>query len=258
VEAVRRWDARRRSPSARAVRNAGPPTRWLVIASVLSLIPVVLLFAAGVDNVAALFAMPFLAFVIVGRLDRDGWRLRLAMAELAIRQRARWTWGTLPVDPVSAESWLAAHPDAPPDARASVLATAGRYDDARALLAAAKAEAPVDVVRLARLRVAFAAEDAGDPSIADALETLDRVPELGDLPPDERRYQRLSLAWSIAWLRIRSGAAWRDELAAVVRAFAPFRVPMRVRLFLLIQQYALAISYGLALAIVGTITLLIG
>jgi hypothetical protein len=258
VEAVRRWNARRRSPSARAVRDAGPPTWWLVVAAVLSLIPVVLLFTAGVDNIAALLAMPFLAFVIVGRLDRNGWRLRLAMAELAVRQRARWTWGTLPIDPKSAESWLAAHPDAPPDARSSVLATAGRDDDARAVLAAAKAEAPIDVVRLARLRIAFAAEGAGGSSIADALDMLDRVPELSDLSADERRYQRLSLAWSIAWLRIRSGEAWRDELAAAVRAFAPFRVPMRVRLFLVIQQYALAISYGLALAIVGAITLLVG
>jgi hypothetical protein len=250
VEAVRRWNTRRRSPSARALRDAGPPTRWLVIAAVLSLIPIVLLFAAGVGDITALFALPFLAFVLVGRLDRDGWRIRLAMAELAIHQRAHWTWGRLPADPVSAASWLAAHPDAPPEVRASVMATAGRYDDARALVAAATAETPVGVVRLARLRIAFAAEDAGDHSIANALEILDATPELGDLPPGERRYQRLSLAWSMAWLRIRSREAWRGELAAAIRAFAPFRVPMRVRLFLVVQHYALAISYAVALALV--------
>jgi hypothetical protein len=253
VEAVRRWNARRRSPSARALRDAGPPIRWLLIAAVLSAIPIVLLYAAGVDDIAPLLALPFLAFALVGWLDRDGWRTRLAMAELAIRQRAQWTWGKLPVDPASAESWLAANPDAPPEARASVMATAGRYEDARALVADGRAEAPVGVVRLARLRIAFAAEDAGDQSIAHALEILDRTPELGDLPPDERRYQRLSLAWSMAWLRVRSGEPWRDELAAAIRALAPFRVPMRVRLFLVIQHYALAITYALALAIVVVI-----
>jgi hypothetical protein len=250
VQAVRRWNTRRRSPSARALRDAGPPIRWLMIAAVVSLVPTVLLFAAGVENIGALFALPFLAFAVAGRLDRNGWRIRLAMAELAIHQRAHWTWGTLPADPVSAESWLAAHPDAPPEARASVMAMAGRYDEARALVAAAKAETPVGVVRLARLRIAFAAEEAGDHSIANALKILDALPELGDLPPGERRYQRLSLAWSVAWLQLRSREAWRDELAAAIRAFAPFRVPMRVRLFLVIQHYALAISYALALAVV--------
>ena len=258
MEAVRRWNARRRSPSARAVRDAGPPTSWLVIAAVLSLVPIVVLFAAGVDNAAALFSMPFLAFAIAARLDRDGWRLRLALAELAIRQRATWTWGKLPIDPVSAEAWLAAQPDAPPEVRASVMATAGRFEDARALVGAAKAASPIEAVRLARLGIAFAAEDGEDHSIADALESLDRTPEMGDLPPAERRYQRLSLAWSIAWFRIRSGRAWRDELAAAIRSFGPFRVPMRVRMFLVIQHYALAIAYGLALAIVGAISMVIG
>jgi hypothetical protein len=236
------------------MRNAGPPTRWLAIAAVLSAIPIVLLYLVGVDDVTPLLALPFLAFALVGRLDRDGWRIRLAMAELALRQRAHWTWGKLPVDPISAESWLAVHPDAPPEARASVMATAGRYADARALVAAAKAETPVGAVRLARLRTAFAAEDAGDHSIANALEILDRTPELRELPPAEQRYQRLSLAWSMAWLRIRSGDAWRAELAAAIRAFAPFRVPMRVRLFLVIQQYALAIAYVVAVAVVLLIT----
>jgi hypothetical protein len=254
VEAVRRWNARRRTPSARAMRDAGPPIQWLAIAAVLSVVPIVLFFAAGVEDVTPLLALPFLAFALVGRLDRDGWRIRLAMAELAIRQRAHWTWGTLPVDPVSTEAWLAAYPNAPPEARASVMATAGRYGDARALVAAAKADAPVGVVRLARLRIAFAAEDAGDHSIANALEVFDGTPELRELPPAEQRYQRLSLAWSMAWLRVRSGDAWRDELAAAVRAFAPFRVPMRVRVFLVIQQYALAIAYAVAVAVVLFIT----
>jgi hypothetical protein len=255
VEAVRRWYARRRSPSIRALREAGPPTWWLVAAALLSLIPVVWLFAAGVNNLLVFFAMPFLAFVVVGALDRDGWRDRMAMAEVAIRQRERWTWGTLPIDPIEAEAWLTAHPEAPPEVRATVMATAGRHGEARTLLAAATADSPLGAVRIARLRILFAAENAGDHSIDDALEALDRTPELAELPADERRYQRLSLAWSIAWLRIRARERWRIELGAVVREFAPFQVPLRYRLFHAVQHYALAISYVLALAIVAAIGL---
>jgi hypothetical protein len=88
--AVRRWYARRRSPSIRALREAGPPTWWLLAAAPLSLIPVVVLFAAGVNNLAVFLAMPVIAFVLVGLLDRKGWRIRMAMTEVAVRQRERW------------------------------------------------------------------------------------------------------------------------------------------------------------------------
>jgi hypothetical protein len=248
VNAVQRFKVRYRSPSFRALRDAGPPTSWLVVSAVLCLVPIALLYIAGVDNVGALLAVPFLVFVLVAWLDRPGWRIRMALSEVASQQRRRWTWGTLPVDPATAETWLATHPGAPPEVRASVMTTAGRNVDARALLEASIREAPADAVRYARLRILFAAEDAADHSIADALARLDSTPGFDDLPADERRYQRLSLAWSMAWLRIRSGDPWRHELASVLRPFAPFRSPGRYRLYHLIQQYALAIAYLLALA----------
>src|SRR5262245_23780639 len=121
MDAVRRWNVRRRSPSFRALRNAGPPTSWLVVAGILSLAAITLLFIAGIDDIALLLVLPFLAFVLASWLDRDGWRIRMALAEVAMQQRARWRWGSLPVDAYSAERWLSEHLEAPPEVRASVL-----------------------------------------------------------------------------------------------------------------------------------------
>ena len=249
--AFRRWNARRRSPSIRAIREAGPPTWWLVIAAPLSLIPVVVLFAAGVNNLAVFLVMPFLAFVLVGLLDRDGWRIRMAMTEVALRQRERWRWGTLPIDPISAEAWLSANADAPPVARAAVLATAGRHEEARALVEASTADTPLDAANLARLRILFAAEARGDHSIAEAIDALAAAPEMANVPAEEGRHQRLAMAWSLAWLRIRAGEPWRDDFAAVIRPLAPFRVRRRYQVFHIVQQYALAFAYAAAILIVG-------
>ena len=248
MSAVQRFKVRYRSPSFRALRDAGPPTSWLAVSAVCCFIPIAVLYIAGVDNVAALLAVPFLVFAIVARLDRDGWRIRMALAEIAYQQRRRWRWGTLPVEPMTAGAWLSAYPDAPPEVRASVMTTAGRDAEARAVLQASNAEPPADAVRFARMRILFAAEDAGDHSIADAVAALDRAPGFGALPPEERRYQRLTLAWSMAWLRIRSSEPWRHELATVLRPLAPFRAPRRYRLLHILQQYALAIAYLVALA----------
>jgi hypothetical protein len=256
VEAVRRFNSRRRSPSIRALRDAGPPIRWLIAGGVASLVFVVVLFVVGVRDTRALVAVPFLVFVAVCAADRQGWRVRMATAEVAARQRERWQWGQLPIDPLAADAWLAAHADAPPEVRATVLATAGRPDEARALLARASPSTPLDTVRLERLRILFAAEAAEDHSIDDALARLDRVPALAEVPADEQRYQRLSLAWSIAWLRIRAGEPWRDDLAKAIRPFAPFAVEPRFRLVHVIQQYALPIAYAGALLIVWGLGLL--
>ena len=250
--AFRRWNARRRSPSIRAIREAGPPTWWLVIAAPLSLIPVVVLFAAGVNNLAVFLVMPFLAFVLVGLLDRDGWRIRMAMTEVALRQRERWRWGTLPIDPISAEAWLSANADAPPVARAAVLATAGRHEEARSLVEASTADTPLDAVNLARLRILFAAEARGDHSIAAAVDALAAAPEMANVPAEEGRHQRLAMAWSLAWQRIRAGEPWRDDFAAVIRPLAPFRVRRRHQVFHAVQHYALALAYAAAVLIVGS------
>jgi len=83
-----------------------------------------------------------------------------------------------------------------------------------------------------------------------------QVPALADVPTDERRYQRLSLAWSISWLRIRAGEPWRDDFAEAVRPYAPFRVPPRFLVVHVIQQYALPIAYAGALLILWILGLL--
>ena len=70
--AFRRWNARRRSPSMRALREAGPPIRWIVAAIPLALAAVIVLYVAGVENEAVLLAIPFVAFVLVGP-HRPGW-----------------------------------------------------------------------------------------------------------------------------------------------------------------------------------------
>ena len=256
MEAVRRFNSRRRSPSIRALRDAGPPVRWLIVAGILSLALVVVLFLGGIRDGRVLVAVPFLVFVAACAADRKGWRIRMATTELAVRQRARWQWGRLPVDPIAADAWLAAHGDAPPEVRATVLVTAGRQDEARAVLETASPETVADRVRIERLRILFEAEAADDHSIEDALAALDRVPELADVPADEQRTQRLSLAWSMAWLRIRAGEPWRDDLADAVRPFAPFRAPLRYRFHHVVQHYAFPIAYVGALLIVWGIGLM--
>ena len=258
MSAVQRFKVRYRSPSFRALRDAGPPTSWLVIGAVLCAIPIALLYLAGVNNVASLLVVPFFVFVLIGWLDRDGWRIRMALSEVAWQQRRRWQWGTLPVDPATAETWLASYPDAPPEVRGSVMMTAGRNADARVLLGGSEPEASADAIRFARLRILFAAEDTEDHSIPNALERLEATPGFDDLPADERRYQRLTLAWSIAWLRIRSREPWRHDLAAAFRPMAPFRAPRRYRLFHRLQQYALAIAYIVALGVTWLLASLAG
>ena len=239
----------------RALREAGPPVRWIIAAIPLAVAVVIVLYVAGVENRAVLLAIPLVAFVVVCLIDRDGWRIRMAMAEVAGRQRERWQWGTLPIDGMSAETWLTAHPDAPPTARASVMATVGRHEEALDLVRSASAETPQDAVNLARLRILFAAEARGDHSVQNALAALDGAPELGGIPSDERRSQRLALAWSLAWLRIRAGEPWRTEFANAIRDLGPFQVTRRFQVFHAIQQYALPIAYVLALLIVWALGL---
>ena len=218
----------------------------------VALIAVIVLYVAGVENRAVLVASPLVAFSLVGLLDRDGWRIRMAMTEVALRQRERWRWGTLPIDPISAEAWLSANADAPPVARAGVLATAGRHEEARALVESSTADTPLDAANLARLRVLFAAEARGDHSIAEAVDALAAAPEIANVPAEEGRNQRLAMAWSLAWLRIRAGEPWRDDFAAVIRPLAPFRVRRRYQVFHAVQQYALPLAYAAAVLIVGS------
>src|SRR5262245_35832000 len=256
MEAVRRWNSRRRSPSVRALRDAGPPFRWLVVGGVVAILAVVALFLVGIRDTRQLLIVPFAVFVAVCAADRRGWLVRMATAELALRQRERWTWGRLPIEPIAAEAWLSSHADAPADVRATVMTMAGRVGDARVLLDEAAPADPLEAVRLARLRILFAAQAAGDHSIVDPLATLERAPEFDAVPAAEQRYQRLSLAWSIAWLRIKDREPWRDDYGEAIRPLAPFHVPLRYQIFHVVQQYALPIAYVGALLIVWGLGLL--
>ncbi len=234
----------------RALREAGPPIRWIVAAIPLALVVVIVLYVAGVENRAVLVAIPLVAFVLVCFIDRDGWRIRMAMAEVAGRQRQQWRTGSLPIDPVSADAWLNEHPDARPAERASALVTAGRREEAMALLDVSVGETPTETVGIARLRLSLDPAVVDDATAHVALDTLERLPEFGALPAEEQRYHRLAARWSIAWLRIRAGEPWRTDFAGAIRDLGPFRVSRRFQLFHAIQQFALPIAYVGALLIV--------
>lgn len=266
MEAVRRWDARRRTPSVKALQSAGPPTRWLVVAAVVGVLAVSALFVAGVRDGGILVWVPFVAFVIACAADRDGWRIRMATGELATAQRQRWTWGALPIDPLSAEAWLREFPEAPAPVRAGVLLTAGRPTDALALVEDVEGSTPEEAVHLARLRLTMTAVAAAgeDPDAADepaggfdwdVIESFERVPALALLPPAAQRYHRLSLAFSLAWRAIRAGRPWREPFAAAIRDLGPFRPRAPHVLFHLTQQFALPIAYAAALLIVTALGL---
>ena len=251
MDAVRRWNSRRRSPSFRSLREAGPPTTWLVIAGFVGVAAVIVLFLAGMRNAMLSIATPLVAFTLACLADRDGWRIRLAIGELAALQRQRWTHGRVPADPMSAEAWLATQAEAPVPERVSALITAGRSEDARALIAATRPATPDEAVGLERLRLTIDAGLAGRSSGDEIQAAFEALPDLAVLPADEQRYQRLALAWSMAWLPISRRQPWRDAFARAIRPLGPFRPPLRYRLFHVTQHYALPIAYGLAWLIVS-------
>ena len=258
MQALRRWNSRRRSPSVKALQSAGPPTRWLIVAAIVGVLAVIALFVAGVRDGWILVWVPFVAILIACAADRDGWRIRMATGELATEQRRRWHWGPLPIDPLSAEAWLRTHPDAPTPVRAGVLLTAGRSTEALALLEDVEGATPEEVVHLARLRLTMAifgspedqSDEAGEAFDWDRIEAFERVPELARLPPAAQRYHRLSLAFSLAWQAIQSGGPWRDPFAAAIRDLGPFRPRAVYVIFHATQQYSLPIAYAAAFLIV--------
>ncbi len=242
-----RFDA----PSIRVLREAGPPVAWLVIAGVLGIAAVIVLFVAGVRSPLVLVATPLVAFLGACAADRDGWQIRMAIAELAARQRERWRSGTLPIDPVAAETWLTTHPDAPVLERAAVMATANRPADGLALLEGATGETPEDTVRIARLRITLAGSAGRGLDRGSAIAAFEALPELAAVPVEEARYQRLSLAWSLAWNGIHRREPWRRFFADAIRDLGPFRSPVRLRVVHATQQYAFPIAYALAWLIVS-------
>lgn len=253
MEALRRWNVRRRSPSVKAMARAGPPIPWLVVAGGVGLVAIITFWLVGIRDSTVLIALPLVTFTVACLVDRDGWRTRMATAELAGLQVKRWAYGRIPSDPATAASWLEANPDAPAIDRATVMVTENRLVEARDLLVNGVASDPAGSVRLARIQLTIAAALGEQPIDGAATEAFARISELDTLPPAERRYQRLALAWSAAWLAIRDHRHWRDELARALRDLGPFRPPARYVAFHTIQHFALPIAYVLSWVIVGGI-----
>jgi hypothetical protein len=256
MDAIRRWNARRRAPSYKALMDAGPPTTWLAVAGAIALVVVGCLYALNVGDGTVLIAVPLVAFAVACFVDRRGWRIRMASAELATLQRDRWAFGDLPADRLSAEAWLRAYPSAPNLYQAAIMVMAGRPREARALVDEVVAQTPEDALRVARLRLTLDAQLGGAPLDRAAIEAFERMPELRVVTEAERRFHRLSLAWSRAWLQINANRPWRDDFASSLRALGPFKPPARFVAFHAIQQFALPVAYAMAWVIVAWLGLL--
>lgn len=240
---------RLRSPGSKALRDAGPPM-WQVIAAVA---------LGGVADVALAIAMrdtlplwayvilPFLLTLAVSIADRDGWVVRGAIAFVGMEQRRRAAGRAVPATPAAAERWLTSPPpDATPFERAAALITAARPTEAAAALENVEPSSPADAVRLIRLRASAAAALDQDSELdLGAIRTA-----TADLPPDDQRYHVLSAAWTQAWLDITRRRPWRARFAPIAREFAPYALPVPLRLVLGVQQYAGPVACVLGGAIV--------
>jgi hypothetical protein len=236
---------RRLAPAAarRLVRDAGPPTWQNLIAIVLaSMIGAVLYVQPGLGLWPAI-AVALLISATPAALDGDGWRIRRGMAWLAAEQRRRMT--DVPRTPAAADRWLAASGrSAPALTRASFLVMSDRLDEARALVDAFEPATAEDRARRERLVAAIDGLQSGavDPRAAlDAIEAL---------PPDDRLYHRLSLAWSIAWVDASHRRPWRAAFARASRPIGLQGIPARFLVWQAIQELLLPICLLVVVAIV--------
>jgi hypothetical protein len=230
----------------RLFADAGPPRLWVVSA-----------FAAGAalglvltyQHVRPTISAALVVFIVTipALLDTDGWRIRLGMAWLALEQRRRMP--DLPRTPRAADRWLAEHTTTDsPLLRASILMTAGRNADARQTLEAAPRDTAEDRARISRMLAAIDGLETG---------TLDPGPALAaieELPPDLRRYHRLSLAWSVAWVESAQRRPWRRAFAEASRGIRPGEIPTRI----LIGLSAYELLATLVVALVVVVALAIG
>ena len=98
-----------RSPSGRAIRNAGPRDRDVAAGAILSVAVIAIAWLTGILQSVpwpAWMVIPFVILSAVAVADADGWRIRRAMAYVAIEQRKRWTRGQIPATPSRAQRWL--------------------------------------------------------------------------------------------------------------------------------------------------------
>ena len=143
-----------------------------------------------------------------------------------------------------------AHPDAPPSARASVMATVGpARGGARPRQVGLRRDAP------GRGEPGAPADPVRGRSAWTIVRSRHGLGSPRCVPLNWGTYPRTNvvpsgspLAWSLAWLRISAGAPWRTDFAHAIRDLGPFQVPLRYRVFHAIQQFALPIAYVLRAA----------
>jgi hypothetical protein len=239
-----------RSPSGRAIRNAGPRDRDVAAGAILSVAVIAVAWLTGILQSVpwpAWMIIPFVILTAVAVGDADGWRIRRAMAYVALEQRKRWTRGRVPPTPTLAQRWLAdpSNTDASGLERASVLFMAG---DAAAATASLDAYVPTDAIEIAgltRMRAVFRAKETG-------VVDMDAIRAATDgLADRERRYQLTSAAFSQAWLDIQAGRPWRTSFARAVRGLGPHAVPLHIGLWIAVQEMAAPIAVVLATVIMA-------
>jgi hypothetical protein len=216
-------------PARRLLSEAGPPTLWVLVAWVLaSALAWILLVQPGPDPRVAV-AIAVVIVTIPSVLDVDGWRIRLGMCWLGAEQGRRMPdIGRTPAD---ADRWLArTGDDAHPLEQASMHLLAGRASEARALVEAAPRDDLEDRARIARMLAAI------DGMVTGIVDQGDAQAAIKALPPDQRRYHLMSLAWSTAWVAALHRRPWRHDFAIASRGIGPTDVPGRALVWAAVME----------------------
>jgi hypothetical protein len=228
------------NPGLRAIQTAGPRRGWLFVAAIVSILAMVATVGIwggiALDDWIKIIAIPIVAFTIVGLIDRDAVIARRAIIEYAGLQARRLPPG-YPTDREAADAWLADPENAPenPVRRAYILDLAGRPGDAAVELDRVDPSDASDLAAAERLRATWA---AGADKTWDAS-GFDRLVE--GLPDDERRWQRLALAWMRALEGVQRGRPWRDDFVASVRDLGPWHTTARGWFVVVSQQFTFTI-----------------
>ena len=195
-------------------------------------------FGLQVWDPLVIVLVPIVAFIAVGGLDRDAFIARAAIYQFGALQSARLT-ANFPTDPESAAAWLADPSHGDEVDRAYVLLNAGRPVEAIAALDRAAGLTPSNAAAAERLRLAIERQ-AGEADIdRTRFEAL-----VADLPADERRWQRLSLAVMLLNADVGDGLPWRDRFVAAVRDLGPWRLARGAWFVVITQQFTMAITFA--------------